>query len=319
MTRVTDQSPGPRTVSTEQFPVSFRILGVVGLIALLVFGLFTWKQLSRPSAFGGHYHGEMSQDIATFTAGLNFAQCGFVALKFQSAPSRLFPDGSYTDSRDDYYFHEPSSPEILSGLLQVAGINRLPVQRILPYSISVATLVLLTLGLAKIVAGSVPEATRLVWWLVPALVMSSPWFIFWAGSLWEWPYGDFLLSLGLWLLLTNRLRGFAVASLLLGFVSYEMVPLMFAMGCFKVFLEFRQGAISARKSWGYLLLFFLAPTIAFGIHLAQNAWFLGGFREAIQDYLRVGVIRVGYGSAGRYSVAAHLAKQASLPFLRVRG
>jgi uncharacterized membrane protein (UPF0136 family) len=284
------------------------MLHVILAVAILVFAYYMWDLLARPSKYYLHYHGSFfDANLTQFTAGLNYAHCGFIQLKLMPAIHRFQRNCEYTPA--DFYGHFPPGPYLMSGVYQLIGLHRLQAQKVLLSGLSAGSLVFLVLSLAKIVASFSPQGRQIAIWTVPAIAVSSPWFIYWTNSLGEYSYRDFFMFLGLWLLLTNRLRGFAVASFLLALFSYEVVPMMFLIGCAKIAFDLHDGQLTKKQAGSFVLLFFLAPTTAIGLHFLQNAWFLGGIGKALEDYIHIGRYRAGIGGSGGYSVGMHVVKQ----------
>lgn len=283
------------------------VLTVLALVAALVCGVYTWQLFAQPSEYRGHYHGDLATELDAFTAGLNFAHCGFWPLKLMPATGGYLDDCALVPR--DFYTHFPGGPHLMSGVLQELGLRHYLTQRAAMYLVNLAALGLLVLCVRRITDDILPGGGALAGRVALAIVLASPWFIYWAGSLGERSYGDLLVFLGLWLLLRNCWWGFALVAFVLGFFSYELIPFLFCLGVYKVFHDWRGGALTGTRAARLGLLFFLAPTAAVGIHLLQNVWFFGGWDGALADVAAIAQKRAGLSGQSQYSLGAHVAKQ----------
>jgi hypothetical protein len=233
-------------------------------------------------------------DLNTLMSGENFAHEGLMSLRFlpihYAGPDGLGPERNY-------YTHYPPLPDVVNGLVRLAGITSLSGMRLVAAIFGIAGWLLLYRAIAR-------AMSPLAGVIALAFVAGSGYFLGYAISVQQHGFNAFFL--GLFLLFFLRAVHeekpgpwpWAVcwaALMLESLNTFEFIlyPQVFGW----VYLL---AAGAARRNWKRLLLLATAPAVGVGLHFLQNAWALG-WAGAWAD-------RLGYGQYGGENRWAALAK-----------
>ena len=233
-------------------------------LALVVTGVIFAGRIHRPLEQGGDAY----SDANAMLAGKNFVERGFAALHFLPV---VVPDPSRPVQPDEYYTHYPPGADLLNGVLRSLGLRRVSSWRAFSAIVSLAGLLFWFLALRRVFGDAVAVAG--VW--VYALDFS---FIWLGDSIHHYGYSDFLRSLAFWLGVKHAdddVRPLhtvllAVTLFAQSLLAYDYLPATHVLLLMIGATGFR--GVRLRR----LLLFAAMPVLGVGLHLAQNAWALGG-------------------------------------------
>lgn len=166
------------------------------LLGIVIGLLFTIRLLTKP-VFRGHYHGSLSDEAVAFCAGWNFDHCGFSRLYLMPT---LAVAADCRFSVSDFYTHFPPGPHLASGLLHSLGIHGFILQKVCVFGVSLLALVFWVLFVQRVASDLRLTESQPIRWVSCAFFVSSPWFLYWSGNLYEWTYLDAAMAVALWAL-----------------------------------------------------------------------------------------------------------------------
>ncbi len=284
-----------------------RLFVLVFLVGCGISAGFIGKIFADKSAYREMYKGGVDSELEAYTAGLNFARHGFTRLYFLPAIVR-YEDSYEALMKQGLYTHFPPGPDVVSGAMQMVGIHDFYQQKASLLVLNLLTVVLLAL----IVRRLLPEERDVAPFVVGALVVTSVWFIWWAGNLFDRAYNDFFMALGAWAVVTQRHRLFLCVCFLAMLFSFEPVPWLGVVGSYLAAQKVASKSWDARQALVFVVAVGVMFVLAFGIHLFQNALYLGSWHAAIEDFRAAYQMRTTGADAGvnAYSLAKQLSKGA---------
>lgn len=266
------------------------------------------KIFVEKSEYRFHYKGDASSELNAYTAGLNFARHGFAKLYFLPAIAR-YEESFDALMKQRLYTHYPPGPDLVSGRLQKLGIHGFFQQKAWLLSLNLAGMVLLAFAIRRMLPGEQAIAP----FVFVSLAVTSVWFVWWAGNLYQHGYNDLVMALGVWAVVRQKERLYLLACFLAMFFSFEAVPWLGVVGVFMATQKVTAKMWSIRRA----LVFFAAMMgmffLSFGIHLVQNACYFHSLSAAIDDMRAAYQLRAGAtaaGAEGSYSVVKHITKAA---------
>jgi hypothetical protein len=216
-------------------------------------------------------YGDPFSDANVLQAGRFFAEEGFVANYFLPKNNSIPPH---------YYTRYPPLPDLLNGVVQQLGFDRMRHFRFLPIMASLLGLAFWWAFLARTISAWVATISLLA-------VAFSPMFYQYADSLHGHSYGMFFLfaSFYFWReFCESRGRNAFFYGLLawsmaflqsLASFEYILLTHVFFFGYAWLISGERQGR------WPWIMV--SAPAVGFALHVLQNAWQMGGLQAAVGD------------------------------------
>ncbi|HUJ11577.1 MAG TPA: hypothetical protein VL171_16310 [Verrucomicrobiae bacterium] len=273
-------------------------------VALLVFVGYSWKCFRLSASANGYYRGNLQDQLNAFTAGLNFAHCGFLKLHFLPYHHEYRADCLFASKP---YTHLLIGSQVISGVLQRLGIHQFTSQRLVLYILSVFSVIFWWKSCQLLAAEGGITAEHAMPKIAVALILASPWLIYWAGNLHTWTYSDFFAALGLWLILSGRKWQYGICVFLAAFFDWELIIFFSVLGAFRLYQEYRTHPQALWHLSAWFAVFVLAPVCAVGLMLLMNTGYFGNVAGAVHDLTDAAAVRMGLAGAA-YTFSGHAAK-----------
>jgi hypothetical protein len=284
-----------------------RFFLVVLLIACAISIISIWKIFFEKSEYRFHYKGDGDSELNAYTAGLSFARYGFGRLYFLPATAR-YEESFAALMKQRLYTHYPPGSDLVSGSLQRFGIQGFYQQKAWILSLNLIAMVLLACATRRMLADERAVAPM----IVTSVAVTSVWFVWWAGNLYEHTYNDLVMALGVWAVVAHKERLYLLACFMAMCFSFEVIPWLSVVGVFMAAQKVMAKAWNTRQALVFVAAMIGMFFLSFGIHLLQNAWYFHSLSAAIGDMRGAYQLRTGVAAAGEYSysVAKHVVKGA---------
>ena len=277
------------------------------LIACAISAGSIWKIFVEKSEYRFFYRGDTNGELNAYTGGLNFVRHGFVKLCFLPGIQR-YEESADALMKQRLYTHYPPGPDLMSGAMQAVGIHGFYQQKACILSVNLIAMLLLALAIRRLL----PDEQAVAPMILAALVITSAWFIWWAGNLHKFAYEDCAMALGVWAVAVRKEKFFLLACFMGMSFSFEPVPWLAVLGVFLAGQRVAAKLWNPRQALAFLAAMMAAFLLSFGIHLFQNVCYFGSFSAALNDLLASYQLRIGETNsddvATSYNVLRHIVK-----------
>jgi len=249
--------------------VPYRLIAAA-LLALL--GLYLLWLAQGPVTMA---RGDVFGDAYVMMAAEHFQENGF--LRCRLLP--IIQPGELTVP-PFYYTHQPPLPYIVAGVARALGMRAVSSFRVIPIVLTVASLAFFYAAVETLLGPPLALLSLFYFATTPAL-------LYWADALDSYSYDEFfrLAAIFFWIkTLSSDARTRRRFFVLTWLAAFAEALCSFAYILFiQVFIFAGAFLFRASVNKRYLLLFLLAPALAFGLHFAQNVIALGP-TDAFNDF-----------------------------------